>query len=493
MSFCVHFLIGFTNQSINLSLSLSLFVQHRKEPIHPAPIINQPRLSELELLLIVCVLLFLALLLTGLGVSYFCLKRRNVKLERHRRLLAGPPSDISRVSANTLEPIRIPRVALDDTQSIASSGSSSAHALSTHVQRIEQRVQHVPRLEMQQLSHTLLSRQATTEQRTQQLQGKRVTTSFFRRKAPRTLTGSHEYLSTISRRATSSADFSTNEFEAAAEQLSMGSRWLSADRLSATGSAQQDAAYEYEVQSAMVCRRLSQSAEHRKLLVLRTLASNASNALDSSTAFESNVQSQLKAERIRLQLSSEESLQWTHQLDTNEQLRSALIDCDSPDEYMNVSRDSRFRPLFSARAWEQIVNTLSDHRLTRLWTESHRNAYFGSNHSDASTSPQSTFHTNHGRMFGGSDTIAHLSAQHAKSRPESGSAVAADRVTSSVGYRAVSQQLLAQTNTRHWSNTNHTSTGLNASAYSAWNSADSGLPASTQLLTAQSHSQLNRR
>lgn len=459
-------------------------------------------------MMIVCVLLFLALLLTGLGVSYFCLKRRNVKLERRRRLLAGPPSDISRVTANTLEPIRIPRVALDDTQSVASSGSSSAHALSTHVQRIEQRVQHVPRVELHQLNRTLLSRQATTEQQVQQLQGKRITTSFFRRKNGRhPLTGSHEHLSTVGhRRATSSADFSTHEFEAAAEQLSMGSRWMSVDRLSAAESAQQDAAYEYEVQSAMVCRRLSESAQHRKLLVLRSLTGHT-KIESSSTTFESNVRSQLQSERIRLNLSADESKKWIECLDTNEQLRSALLDCDSADEYMNVSRDVRFRPLFSASTWEEIVNTLSDHRLVRIWSDGgyHSSGGYYSSRSSASNSPDHVGSGPTGRMFGGSDTLAHFSAEgQAKNRLLSG--MPSERISSDVpGYRAASQQLLSQDNIRHWTSSNEASTtmtnhGRTKSAYystSAWNSTDSGLPASTQLLSTAaattSHSQLNRR
>lgn len=392
------------------------------------------------------------------------------------------------MSVNTLEPIRIPRVALDETQSVASSGSSSAHALSTHVQRLEKRVQHVPRLELKQLSHTLLDRQATTEQNVQQLKGRRITTSFFRRKTPRTLTGSHENLSVYNtqRRATSSADFSTHEFEAAAEQLSMGSRWLSADRLSMAESAQQDAAYEYEVQSAMVCRELSSSAQHRKLLVLRNLC-QTSEDLRTETSFETNVRSQLQADNVRLLLSSEEASKWRQYLDTNDQLRSALLDSESSDEYMNVSRDPRFRPLFSARAWEQIVTTLSDHRLARMWTHGYQSEYYSSS---ASTSPDLTLSTANqrtGRMFGGSDTIAHFSRQH-QHHTQLPSTLQSNQttsglITSNAGYRASCQQLLSQTNHSR----------LASTSYSAWNSADSGLPASTQLLTAQSHSQINRR
>lgn len=55
------------------------------------------KLSEVELLLIVSALLFLTLLLLGIGIGYYCLKRRNIKVVR-KIPPPSPPSYISDVS-----------------------------------------------------------------------------------------------------------------------------------------------------------------------------------------------------------------------------------------------------------------------------------------------------------------------------------------------------------------------------------------------------------
>lgn len=38
-------------------------------------------LREFEILLIICAIIFLALLLLGMGCSYYCLKKRNIKVK----------------------------------------------------------------------------------------------------------------------------------------------------------------------------------------------------------------------------------------------------------------------------------------------------------------------------------------------------------------------------------------------------------------------------
>lgn len=97
---------------------ISSFFSFSEEPVAPVPIIVPPKLSEIELLLIICALLFLTLLLLGIGVAYYCLKRRNIKIIRKKKLPTPPPSDITKVTVSSMiEPIRIPRVMSPPTES----------------------------------------------------------------------------------------------------------------------------------------------------------------------------------------------------------------------------------------------------------------------------------------------------------------------------------------------------------------------------------------
>ncbi|RWS27719.1 hypothetical protein B4U80_09496 [Leptotrombidium deliense] len=88
------------------------------EPTSPTPIILPTKLSEIELLLIICGLLFLTLLLLGIGIAYYCLKRRNIKIVRKKKLSTGPPSEITKLSQSTVfDQIRIPRATAHSTES----------------------------------------------------------------------------------------------------------------------------------------------------------------------------------------------------------------------------------------------------------------------------------------------------------------------------------------------------------------------------------------
>ncbi|XP_015910287.1 uncharacterized protein [Parasteatoda tepidariorum] len=100
-------------------------------PTAAVPVIVPPKLSEIELLLIICALLFLTLLLLGIGIAYYCLKKRNIKVIKKRKpLSSGPGSEITKLSGSTMgtlsmfDPIRIPRA-------IAQSTSGSEAALLT--------------------------------------------------------------------------------------------------------------------------------------------------------------------------------------------------------------------------------------------------------------------------------------------------------------------------------------------------------------------------
>lgn len=74
-----------------------------------------------QILFIVCALMFLTLLLLGLGVSYYCLKNRTIPVVRRLPLyMAGSGSEITKLSGSSLgnisvfeESLKIPRVALE--------------------------------------------------------------------------------------------------------------------------------------------------------------------------------------------------------------------------------------------------------------------------------------------------------------------------------------------------------------------------------------------
>ncbi|XP_071549615.1 uncharacterized protein pot [Panulirus ornatus] len=87
-------------------------------PGPPVPIVAPPAspgiptpVSEVEILLIICAIVFLALLLVGMACSYTCLKKRNIKLVRRRPMSLGAPSDITKMSGSSLlfDGVKIPR------------------------------------------------------------------------------------------------------------------------------------------------------------------------------------------------------------------------------------------------------------------------------------------------------------------------------------------------------------------------------------------------
>lgn len=73
-------------------------------------------LREFEILLIICAIIFLALLLLGIGCSYYCLKKRNIRVIR-RRPASTIGSEVTRISdpPSMFEGLKIPRAHATDT------------------------------------------------------------------------------------------------------------------------------------------------------------------------------------------------------------------------------------------------------------------------------------------------------------------------------------------------------------------------------------------
>lgn len=102
-------------------------------PSEPTGVVAKPkRLTEAEIYVIICFLLFLGLLLLGVGLAYYCLKKRNIKIVRKKRAISSAPaSEITKLSGSTMgtlsafDGFRIPRATAHST-------SGSEAALLTH-------------------------------------------------------------------------------------------------------------------------------------------------------------------------------------------------------------------------------------------------------------------------------------------------------------------------------------------------------------------------
>jgi hypothetical protein len=66
--------------------------------------------------LIICAIVFLALMLLGIGCSYYCLKKRNIKVV-HRRPASTLGSEVTKISEpiSMFDGLKIPRAHAEDT------------------------------------------------------------------------------------------------------------------------------------------------------------------------------------------------------------------------------------------------------------------------------------------------------------------------------------------------------------------------------------------
>ncbi|KYQ57514.1 hypothetical protein ALC60_03476 [Trachymyrmex zeteki] len=94
--------------------------------------VTEPPLKGFQILLIICAILFLSLLLLGLGCSYMCLKRRNVRVVHRHPFESATGSEITKLSGSSLsnitmfEGLKIPRAhALLHATAISTSGSEA--------------------------------------------------------------------------------------------------------------------------------------------------------------------------------------------------------------------------------------------------------------------------------------------------------------------------------------------------------------------------------
>ena len=95
-------------------LNFHFMIFYRPDP-RLAEIISAP-LRGTQILFIICALMFLTLMLLGLGVSYYCLRRRTIPVVRRLPMYMGSGSEITKLSGSSLgnlsvfeEGLKIPR------------------------------------------------------------------------------------------------------------------------------------------------------------------------------------------------------------------------------------------------------------------------------------------------------------------------------------------------------------------------------------------------
>lgn len=106
----------------------------------PAPVSLAPMLSGTNIILIICAILFLALLLLGLGFGYACVKRRKISFIKHvpPPISTLSPSDLSQLSL-PFDALKIPRAhALQLTDDATSSETIPSDYPSESLSDLEQ-------------------------------------------------------------------------------------------------------------------------------------------------------------------------------------------------------------------------------------------------------------------------------------------------------------------------------------------------------------------
>ncbi|KAK9882222.1 hypothetical protein WA026_019737 [Henosepilachna vigintioctopunctata] len=94
---------------------------------HPQAVVAPP-LTSFQIMLIICGILFLSLLLLGLGCTNYCLRRRHIPLSRPFSSI-GTNSEITKLSSSSLgnlsifDPVKIPRAHAPVQATASSSGS----------------------------------------------------------------------------------------------------------------------------------------------------------------------------------------------------------------------------------------------------------------------------------------------------------------------------------------------------------------------------------
>lgn len=112
-------------------------VHFRPEPVLSG-IVTSP-LRGPQILFIICALMFLTLLLLGLGVSYYCLKNRTIPVVRRLPLYMGSGSEITKLSGSSLdnmsylqESVKIPRVTVEQVHQSSSDTLPSDYPSESH-------------------------------------------------------------------------------------------------------------------------------------------------------------------------------------------------------------------------------------------------------------------------------------------------------------------------------------------------------------------------
>lgn len=112
------------------------FISHYFRLTDPLPAAIAPPLKGIQILFIICAIMFLTLLLLGLGVSYYCLRRRPLPIVRRLPLSMGSGSEITKMSSSLGNlsqydgGLKIPRIAHTALAQVHSSSGSDGPLIS---------------------------------------------------------------------------------------------------------------------------------------------------------------------------------------------------------------------------------------------------------------------------------------------------------------------------------------------------------------------------
>jgi len=378
------------------------------KPAPPAPIIAS-KLSEIELILVICFLLFLPILLLGIGISYYGLKRRNIKIIRKRRLHSGAPSQITKISHSTFEPVRIPRVAVSDYTSESEtrtilSDSSSIRRDQYHTQKL----QHIPELKVQLLDTTYLANQRFVEEETENIVNKKLTTNYFKKVPPLPYSTSipdndcwshSEFTDVVEQKEVTiskpayTVKTEKERFIDLEKDMSIEERLIKNKNITLPTPQPK-----YQVknindtfitnikETATSCEKLCDYVANNQEWQTQHggqrsnyLSRSSSLKYEDSFLYERkfNVLKNLFDQPLPSSVSppkagfsymtSDEKTRWYNLITTDESFRSLMIESSTYEEYINVSRDLRYEHYFSKKTWETIINTLTNREIIARW------------------------------------------------------------------------------------------------------------------------------
>ena len=369
--------------------------------------------------------------------------------------MSGAPSQITKISHSTFEPVRIPRVAVSDYTSESEtrtilSDSSSIRRDQYHTQK----VQHIPELKVQLLDTTYLANQRFVEEETENVINKKTTTNYFK-KVPPLPPGSipdndcwshSEYTDvadrkeyTVTKPASYSIRTEKDSFIDLEKDMSIEEKLIKNKEIVALPTPKyqvkniKDTFVTNIKETATSCEKLCDYVANNQEWQNRHQPSLAADAKylsrTSSLKYEDSFMYERKFNVLKnlfdqplprtvsppkagfSYLTTDERARWYNLVTTDETFRSLMIEASSYDDYIRISRDLRYDHFFSPKSWETIINTLSNREIISRWNASvYEDQKFNDNVEisfNSETQELLKQQDQAGRQFGGNETISY--------------------------------------------------------------------------------------